>query len=335
MTITFWGITWSITYYAWMSLLALGIIGLIIYRHQHIENLIYSLVGNRATILLQHTSFTRRIIKSVLLGIGVLFLGITLWQPHWDKDIQEAEEYSRDLYIVLDISRSMLAQDVQPNRLELAKILIKKLVSKLSCQRVGLIVFSGSAFVQCPLTQDHGAFNVFLDHVDVETIASGTTSLEGALNQVINTYNRMPTKKHKLVVLVTDGEDFSDNMTAMQERIAESGLTICAIGIGTPEGAPVPLYDEYGNHIGHLKDTHDNVVISCHNAALLQDLVCKTGGQYCGALHDQSGIDTMVNYIMHIEKELLESNKTWIELKAQYPYFVMVSFICFLIEWLL
>lgn len=335
MTMHLFGITWRITSYAWLLLLVPCIVYIIFFRYWNTQKVLHALAGTRASVLLKHTSRVRRLIKLILLLIGLIFLGISLLQPHWDKDTETVQQYGRDVCIVLDISRSMLAQDVVPNRLEVAKLVIKKLVAELSCERVGLVLFAGNAFVQCPLTEDYGAFNVFLDHVDVETIASGSTSLEAAFDQVINMYERIPARKHKLVALVTDGEDFSDMTSSMQDRIHDAGLTIFAIGVGTENGAPIPLYDEHGTPIGHQKDAQGNVVISCHNAALLQDLVQKTGGEYIGVVHDQVSVKSIINRIMHIEKEFLESSKTWMELKPQYPYFVALSFICFLIEWLL
>jgi Ca-activated chloride channel homolog len=329
------GITWHITTYVWATLLIPVFGFVLIYRHICIAKMVHALAGTRASILFLHTSRMRRVIKAGIFFLGVLFLGLTLLQPHWDKDAHVADQYGRDVFIALDISRSMLAQDVEPSRLERAKVVIKHLVSQLSCERLGLVLFAGSAFIQCPLTEDHGAFNLFLDHVDVETISSGSTSLDAAFDQIIKVYERMPTKKSKLVVLVTDGEDFSPHVAALHDRIKETGLAVFAIGVGTEQGAPIPLYDEHGVQTGHQKDAQGNVVISRHNEQLLRDLVTQSGGEYVGAVHDTVGMQSIVDRIMAIEKELLESSRTWMELKTQYPYFVAVSFVCFVLEWLL
>jgi Ca-activated chloride channel family protein len=337
MIVQCFGISWKLSLYAY-ALCLLPLFGfLLFYRYRSIEQIIKMLAGNREAVLFRYTSRGRRIIKIGFLCVGTLFLGIALLQPHWDRDTQAVEQYGRDVFIALDISRSMLAQDVMPSRLEAAKAIIKRLISQLSCERVGLVLFSGSAFIQCPLTEDYGAFNAFLDHADAETISSGSTSLESALKQVLDAYERMPAKKHKIVVILTDGEDFSHNLTAIQARARDMGLTIFAVGIGTAQGAPIPLYDAQGAQIGHQKDSQGNVVVSRHDEKLLRDLVVQSGGYYIDAMRNGNTDDvrSIVDRIVSVAKEKLESHKTWTELKAQYPYFLAVSFACFASEWLL
>src|SRR5207244_4500475 len=124
--------------------------------------------------LIFHFSPFKKTVKSIFLVLGITFLCIALLRPQWDKTEQKIAQEGRDLFIALDVSRSMLAKDCAPNRLECAKSKIKELVRNLSCERVGLILFSGSALVQCPLTSDYSAFHMFLDQVDVETISSGS-----------------------------------------------------------------------------------------------------------------------------------------------------------------
>ena len=336
MMFHFFGASWSFSVYAYALLLLPVCAFLLLYRYRHIQRFIVTLAGNRETVLFTHTSKKRRITKLILLFLGTLFLSIMLLQPRWDREMHAVDQYGRDLFIALDVSRSMLAQDIEPSRLECAKIIIKDLLSQLACERVGLVLFAGSAFVQCPLTEDYGAFNAFLEHVDTETISSGSTSVESALQQVLDVYERMPAKKHKIVVLLTDGEDFSYNLTALQERARSMGLTIFAIGIGTVVGAPIPLYDNQGLKIGHQKDAQGNVVISRYNETLLRDMVTHGGGHYAGVSADGSvDVRGIVDRIIKVEKEKLDCNKTWTELKVQYPYFAAISLLCFALEWIL
>lgn len=328
------GIIWRIGSYAYGWVIIPLLCVLIMYQLQLKNRTVHALAGTRETVLFAHTSVWRRRFKSLLLICAVLCLGLTLLRPQWGKKEEVVQQEGRDVFIALDVSRSMLAQDMEPNRLECAKKCILSMLPLLSCERVGLILFSGSSFVQCPLTEDYSAFKMFLEHVDVETISSGTTALDCALSQVLDAFERIPGKKHKLLMLLTDGEDFSDNLDAVRERAHDEGLHIFAIGIGSPEGAPIPLYDERGKHIGHQRDEQGNVVLSRLNQETLQQLVRNVGGQYVNVKDDRDGLRTLVHAIQQYDKEKFEE-KTWTQLQEQYPYFLALSFICLALEWLL
>ena len=217
------------------SLVFLGLVVLLLilrYRKQLQAQM--SLVGIHRDFL-RNVSLSKQLLKSVLIAIGFLFLCLALLRPQWNKSEETIMQEGRDLYIALDISRSMLATDCEPNRLIFAKEKIKRLVKQLSCERVGLILFSGSAFVQCPLTSDYSAFFLYLDAVDAELISSGTTALDQAIQQALNSFAATPDRKSKLLVLFTDGEDFSNNLHDMKKAATEAQLSIFTIGVGTPE----------------------------------------------------------------------------------------------------
>lgn len=291
------------------------------------------LVGSNHQFL-RNISSRKQLLKCILIYMGSFFLCIALLRPQWDKSEETIMQEGRDLYIALDISRSMLATDCAPNRLTFAKEKIKKLVKKLSCERIGLILFSGSAFVQCPLTSDYGAFYLYLDTVDAELISSGTTALDQAIAQALASFASTPDRKSKLVVLFTDGEDFSQNLHDIKKEATESGLSIFTIGIGTPEGAPVPLFDAHGKLIGHQKDAHGGVVISRLNEGILRSLSQDAGGNYIRAVDNDDDIATFIRSVHSFEKEQLAERKHS-RYEDQYHYFLLVSFICFALEWLL
>ena len=211
---------------------------------------------------------------------------------------------------------------------------IKELLKKLSCERVGLILFSGTAFVQCPLTSDYSAFYLYLDAVDAELISSGTTALDQAIKQAITSFSTMPNRKNKLLVLFTDGEDFSHNLSAIKHEALQENLSIFTIGIGTTEGAPVPLFDVHGIQVGHQKDARGNVVISRLNEGILTALSHDVGGQYIKTTHHDDDIVQLVRSIASREKETIGEQKLS-RYEDQYHYFLLVSFICFVLEWLL
>ena len=240
----------------------------------------------------------------------------------------------RDLFIALDVSRSMLARDYEPDRLNFAKKKIKRLLHTLDCERVGLLLFSGTAFVQCPLTSDHAAFTMFLDSVDVETISSGTTALDLAIKKVLEAFGQNPDRKNKLLVLYTDGEDFSSNLAGVKRQAHQEGLHIFTMGVGTPEGAPIPLLDEKGKPKGHQLDQKGAVVISRLNEGILHTLAADSGGAYIRLTQDDTDIKALMRQVQQFEKEQLEDKK-FATLEEQYPYFLLISLISFALEWLL
>jgi Ca-activated chloride channel family protein len=326
-------ITWgALQRIVWLPVFV-GMIMLLLYRYDK-QSKGYELLAGSQFALLRNVSPKKRMIKCFCMIVGLLFLFLAMLRPQWNKSEETVMQEGRDLYIALDISRSMLAADCTPNRLVWAKEKIKRLVKKLSCERVGLILFSGSAFVQCPLTTDYAAFFSYLDSVDAELISSGTTALDQAIGQAITSFSAVPERKSKLLVVVTDGEDFSHDLTGIKQQATDCGLSIFSIGVGSAEGAPVPLVDAYGVVIGHQKDARGAIVISRLNEGILDALSRDVGGCYVRTTENDDDINTVVRSIQRREKEQIGEQK-YSRYEDQYPYFLLVSFVCFLIEWLL
>ena len=287
-----------------------------------------------AAKMLRNFSSAKLLSKMVLMTLGMLFLFLALLRPQWNRREETVMQEGRDLFIALDVSRSMLARDYEPDRLNFAKKKIKRLLHTLDCERVGLLLFSGTAFVQCPLTSDHAAFTMFLDSVDVETISSGTTALDLAIKKVLEAFGQNPDRKNKLLVLYTDGEDFSSNLAGVKRQAHQEGLHIFTMGVGTPEGAPIALLDEKGKPKGHQLDQKGAVVISRLNEGILHTLAADSGGAYIRLTQDDTDIKALMRQVQQFEKEQLEDKK-FATLEEQYPYFLLISLISFALEWLL
>jgi Ca-activated chloride channel family protein len=286
---------------------------------------------NRKKIFL-HFSPAKQSIKLLAYIAALFFLFIALLQPQWHKKEQVIQQEGRDLLILLDISRSMMAQDLKPNRLDFIKLKLRALLNKLKFERVGLILFSGSAFVQCPLTTDYSTFLMFLDQVDVESIASGTTAIDSALKKSISTYKQYPDHKNKLALLITDGEDFSLNLKTVKQQAKQENIKIFALGAATKDGAPIPKIDIHGKQIGHETDEKGGIAMSKLNEKLLRDL-CKTlDGNYVGATYDDSDLDYIVRLINKFEKEKLGDKKLSLY-EDQYPWFLGISWFLFALGW--
>ncbi len=335
MTYDFLGITfgaWHYRYSVWLLIFFTTLIYWNIIRKNSIAKKLAS--DKWRSRLLPGYSLRKNSMRALLFLIGLFFLFLALMRPQWGKKEDILEQEGRHLLIALDVSRSMLCQDVKPNRLECAKAKIKALLSQLKSDCVGLIIFSGSTIVQCPLTRDYTAFNMFLDQLDANTIASGTTALDQAIKKAIEVFKEMPTRKNKLVVTFTDGEDFSSNLATIKKDAQELGLTIFTIGVGTSQGAPVPLIDEKGMLSGHQRDQKGNVVMSCLNEGILSSLAQDCGGNYINFTLDDSDIEQLIKNVERFEKERFDEKKVSL-LQEQYHYFVAIAFICFIIEWLL
>ena len=302
------------------------------WRSYHLIQVLGKTVGGHR--FLHNISLLRITIKSICFTLAVTSILAVLLHPCWNKKEQTVIQEGRDLFIALDISRSMLAQDSTPSRLEFAKAKIKTLVQALVSERIGLILFSGSSFVQCPLTRDRGAFFMYLNQIDVDTIASGTTAIDQAIAQAITAFKESATQKNKLLVIFTDGEDFSSNLATLKKEAQQEGVTIFTIGIGTPQGSPIPLFDEQGKQAGHLKDKKGAVVITQLNEGILQTLAQDVGGIYIHASPTDADLQQLIALVQKREKEKIEE-RNYAQYEEQYPWFLMVSFILLLVEWLL
>lgn len=329
------GITWAGTHTLWyVSVFILSSV-ILIYRYIQWHRVVHFLTTHtHARTVLLNFSLVRRILGTALFFIGMLFLILALFQPQWNKKEDVVHQQGRDLFIALDISRSMLAADCVPNRLLCAKEKIKQLVQNLACERVGLIIFSGSTFVQCPLTSDYGAFLMFLNQIDAETISSGATRLDEAIKTALRSFQALKECQHKLLVIVTDGEDFSPDLTGVQQQAKDLCLHIFTWGIGTRAGAPVPCVDELGKLKGHQKDANGAVVISCLHEDTLAKIAHESGGYYVPMSHDDTDIKKIVSVVAKYEKNAFE-DRTISRYEEQYPWFIAVSLICFCLEWFL
>ncbi len=283
--------------------------------------------------LLKHFSLVRKGLKVLLLSAALIFLAAALARPQWGNSSETVSQEGRDVLIALDISRSMLAQDVYPSRIEFAKKKIRDFVDRVTAERLSLMVFSGVPFIQCPFTADVHAFLNFLSLADVETVSSGTTALDKVLEKALETFSTQPLRKNRLMIIITDGEDFSHNLEGVKARAQELGLTIFTLGVGTIDGAPIPLM-EGGSQQGHIKDAQGSIVISRLNEPLLSDLSAKTGAEYIRATEDDSDIRQLLSDLQHFEKEKGDE-RTFSTKKEKYMYFALVSFLCLILEWVL
>ncbi len=302
-----------------------------------VKKIIYLLAGNKnSKNLFIGFSLNKRIIKLFLISTAVLMLCGALLRPQWAQEKQIIVQQARDLVIAIDVSKSMLAQDFKPNRLEFAKNKIRELISKLDSERIGLIVFSGNAFCQCPLTSDISAIFTFLDSIDTESISSGATSLHAPILKTIELFNNIDKdRKNKLLVIFTDGEDFSDNLSDIKNQAKNIGLKIFTLGIGSITGAPIPILDSNGEIKDYQRDRNNNqIVISKLGESTLNNLSNETGAQYIKATDNSADINTLIKEVRHFDKESIE-DKQINSNQEKFYYFALCGLILLGAEWLI
>lgn len=252
-------------------------------------------------------------IKALFILLSVSAIALSLMRPQWGFEWKEVTRSGLDILIAIDTSKSMLAEDVKPNRLERSRLAVKDLIQKLHGDRIGLIAFAGSAFLQCPLTVDYSGFMLSLDDLNVNTLPKGGTSLSNAIETALDSYEGGK-KKYKALVIITDGEDHEGNAAEWAERAKEQGIKISTIGIGTREGELIPVTDESGNRT-FLKDRSGNVVKSRLDEKTLQDIALATGGSYVKATATEFGLDLLY------EEKLSKMEKREVENKMIRKYY--------------
>ncbi|NOX96747.1 MAG: VWA domain-containing protein [Nitrospirae bacterium] len=249
----------------------------------------------------------RQKVKAALLILAFIFLAFTLTRPGWNPQPQKIERRGRDIVFLLDVSRSMLAEDLKPNRLERAKIAIRDVLDVLQGDRVALIAFAGTAVVKCPLTLDYGFFRMALENISVESTSRGGTLIGDAIRKAIQVFDD-PEKKFKDIILITDGEDHDSFPVEAAKEAGKKGIRIIAVGLGDEkQGQRIPITDKFGNRT-FLK-YHGQEVWSKLDGDTLRKIVnVSNGGKYFGVATGTIDLGNIYRQLIaRAEKRELES----------------------------
>lgn len=242
-------------------------------------------IGHHQDVLVPHAPAWLSWVKGFFWGLGFFFLILAVMRPFYGAATKPKAQRGHDVFIVMDTSRSMLAADIKPSRLAFAQSEVRSLLEELKGDRVGLILFEGDAFVQCPLTLDYSAFSLFLDEVSVGLISRPGTNLSQALRLAVDNFSKKSTAREKIVVVFSDGETFEGDPVADAARAADAGVIVYTVALGSSAGEPIPIYQ--GNQlVGYKKDREQQVVLSKTNTELLAQIakagkgVCLDGNSY-------------------------------------------------------
>lgn len=288
-------------------------------------------IGDVALVsqLIKGYSTKKFIAKFVLsaLALTAIILGmLNLQKPGTMENI---ERKGVDVMIALDVSKSMLAEDSKPNRLEVAKQFVNKLMGRLQNDRIGLILFAGRAYMQMPLTTDHGAARMYVQNAGPEVVPTQGTVISEALRLSTSAFNSKD-KKYKAVILITDGEDHDPASLQVAQGLAENAILINAVGIGSPEGSPImdPMTNTY------KKDPEGNTVVSKLNESQLQQLAQTTKGVYVRLTDADQAVSTIMQQLSTIEKTELEDS-AFKDFKSYFQWFLAAALLLLFVEFFL
>lgn len=265
-------------------------------------------------------------IRLVLFSIGFIFFVIGLSRPQIGARLKEHETKGAEIMIVLDVSNSMLAEDYSPNRLERAKLAISRLVDKLRDERIGLIVFAGNSFVQLPITTDYVSAKMFLNSISTESVPVQGTAMGDAINTAMKSFS-LQSEKSRAIIVITDGENHEDDPVAVAQQAAELGVRVFTIGVGSPEGKPIPFEGEL------LKDKNGEIVVTRLDEDILREVADAGNGLYVRAGTSEFGLNPVVNEIKKMEDEKY-SSIVFEEYDEQFMNFFAIALIFFVLEML-
>lgn len=262
--------------------------------------------GNLLQEIASNFSYKRLVCKHALLVFVFIFSVFALARPQWGFQWQEIKWQGLDIIVLVDTSRSMLTQDVKPNRLERTKLAVKDLLKKLDGDRIGLIAFAGDAFFVSPMTIDYSGFTLSLNDLSTNTIPRGGTDISKAIHEAMRGYKKV-SAKYKSIIIITDGENLEGDPLAAAEKAKEKGVKIYCIGIGTREGELIRVQNEQGK-LEFLKDERGNFIKSRLNENILRRIAQITGGVYVRAGGAEFGLDVIYDQqLAKMEKRELES----------------------------
>lgn len=281
--------------------------------------------------LMPDYSNTRPVVKLVFLLLALAFFILGLAGPQFGSKLEQKKHRGVEIIIALDVSNSMLAEDIQPSRLERAKQAISKLVDNLQNDRIGLIVFAGEAYTQLPITSDYVSAKMFLSNISTNSVPVQGTAIGAAINLAARSFTP-DYKGDRAIILITDGENHEDDALGAAKAASEKGIIVHTIGMGLPEGAPIPISGS--GQKNYLKDNQGNVVISKLDESMLSQIAAAGNGLYIRANNTQMGLNTVFDKIKTMSKAEFET-KIYAEYENQFQWPIGLALFFLLFEMLI
>ncbi len=271
--------------------------------------------------------------KMVLAIVAVALLVTALARPQFGTRVETVRREGQDIVVALDMSASMLAEDIAPNRLDKAKHAVGTLIGGLEGDRIGLVAFAGVAFVQSPLTVDYGAATLFLNAMSPDMMPVQGTNLAEALRVSIEAFEAGE-QQHRILIVITDGEDHEGEIEAAVEAAIDAGIRIYTVGVGSPDGVPIPEFDNQGRRSGYKRDENGEVVTTRLDEATLEAIARETGGRYLRATPSENELDRLAAEIAEMAGREFEARQVT-QYEEQYQIFLGFALALLLVEALL
>jgi Ca-activated chloride channel homolog len=290
--------------------------------------------GDREIIkkLYPDVSSGKQVLKFVLICLAFALVAVGIADPQLGTKLEEVTRKGVDIIIALDVSNSMKAQDIRPSRLERSKQAIYKLIDKLNNDRIGLIVFAGRAYTQLPITTDYGAAKLVLTSIDNEVVPTQGTAIGEAIELAMRSFQQ-DNRKNKAVIVITDGENHEDDAIGAAKKADSAGVIIHTIGMGSPEGGPIPVF--YNNtQVGFKQDNQGNTIVSKLDPVLLQQVAAAGGGKFVQASNSEDGLNAILEEINKMEKKSFGS-KLYTDYEDRFQYFLAAALLILIAELLI
>jgi Ca-activated chloride channel family protein len=290
--------------------------------------------GNEEIVkrLMPNVSKTLPIIKFTLYALAMVSLLIGLANLQFGTKVEEVKREGIDLMIALDVSNSMLAEDLSPNRLERSKRAIFQLIQKLHNDRLGIIVFAGDAYVQLPITTDYSSAKLFLETIGTDIVPTQGTSIGAAINLAMESFD-FENGTSKSIIVITDGENHEDDAKEAASEASAKDVLVHTIGMGSEKGGPIPVYKN-GAQIDFRKDNQGNTVVTKLNETMLKEIAAAGNGSYVRASNANAGLGIIMEEIDKMEKKEFGS-KSFKDYEDRFQIFLIISLILIIIEYFL
>lgn len=282
-------------------------------------------------ILMPNASNSRPTLKFIILMIALASIITGIARPQFGAKLKTVKREGVELLIALDVSNSMMAEDIQPNRLERAKRAISQLVDKLNDDKIGLIVFAGQAYTQLPITTDYPSAKLFLESVSTEIVPTQGTAIGAAIELGMRSFSPQ-FEGSKAMIIITDGENHEDDAIGAATAATENGIIVHTIGMGLPQGGPIPVFRN--GQKDYRKDNAGNVVVTKLDESMLQQIAAAGKGIYVRANNAQVGLNTLFNEINKMETAEMES-RIYSDYNDQFQYFIAFGLFLILIEFMI
>jgi Ca-activated chloride channel family protein len=284
---------------------------------------------NVVKLMMPQVSFSRPWLKFIFFLVAYASLIVAMADPQMGSKTEEVKRKGADLMILLDVSNSMLAQDLAPNRLENAKQAIAQLIDKMHDDRIGIIVFAGQAYVQLPVTTDYSAAKLFLNTINTNMVPTQGTAIGAAIDLGMKSFD-FKNGTGKAMILITDGENHEDNAIEAATHAKNKEVAINVVGVGSAEGAPIPIYQD-GQPAGFHTDSAGKPVVSKLNEDMCKDIAAAGNGVYVRANNSNSGLSIVMDQIGKVQRKMYDS-KTYKDFEDRFQFFVAITLVLLMIE---